>query len=75
MYLSEFFVLFFLVNFLGGIERNYDVQEHHYKFITMNCCFCGKGFLFEQTLLFHLSNYHVKKISNIPRERPKVSYS
>ncbi|KAE9528735.1 hypothetical protein AGLY_012310, partial [Aphis glycines] len=72
MYLSEFFVLFFLVNLLGGIERNYDVQEHRYKFIIMKCCFCGKGFLFEQTLLFHISNYHVKKISNIPRERPKV---
>jgi len=54
-YLSEFFVLFFLVNLLEGIARNYDEQEKKYKFITMKCLFCDKSFMYEQTFLSHLS--------------------
>lgn len=75
IHLSDFFVLFILVNLLEGIERKYDEPEKQYKFMTINCLFCEKKCMYEQTLLSHLNYVHFKQGTDVPRERSKVNYS
>lgn len=69
------FVLFVLVNFQEGIQREYGDPVKRCTFVTINCLFCEKKFIYEETFLCHLNYVHFKQSTVVPRERPTVSYS
>ncbi|KAL4132252.1 hypothetical protein QTP88_009444 [Uroleucon formosanum] len=58
------FICKIVSNFPEGIERNYDVPEKQNKFIAINYLFCEQKFMYEQSLLYHLSNVHFRQHLN-----------